>query len=82
MSSALTRPVCDAKARKNYAGTSPITRASGTRKVVLARYARNRRLGDALQQWAFCCLRGSPGARAYYQALRDGESVTKPRCDK
>jgi transposase len=61
----------DAKARKNYAGTSPITRASGTKKVVLARYARNRRLGDALQQWAFCSLRGSPGARAYYQQLRD-----------
>ena len=60
----------DARARKNYAGTSPITRASGTRRVVLARYARNRRLADALQQWAFCCLRGSPGARAYYQALR------------
>jgi transposase len=59
-----------AKARKNYAGTSPITRASGTRKVVLARYARNRRLADALQQWAFCAMRGSPGARAYYQALR------------
>jgi len=37
----------DAKARKNYAGTSPITRASGTKKVVIARYARNRRLGDA-----------------------------------
>ena len=52
----------DAKSRKNYAGTSPITRASGTKKVVLARYARNRRLGDALQQWAFCSLRGSPGA--------------------
>jgi transposase len=60
----------DAKARKNYAGTSPITRASGTRKLVLARYARNRRLGDALQQWAFCSLRGSPGARAYYRQLR------------
>jgi transposase len=29
----------DAKARKNYTGTSPITRASGTKKVVLARYA-------------------------------------------
>ena len=42
----------DAKARKNYAGTSPITKASGTRKIVLARYARNRRLADALQQWA------------------------------
>lgn len=61
----------DAKSRKNYAGTSPVTRTSGTKKVVLARYARNRRLGDALQQWAFCSLRGSPGARAYYQQLRD-----------
>jgi transposase len=59
----------DAKARKNYAGTSPITRASGTRRVVLARYARNRRLGDAVHQWAFCAMKGSPGARAYY-ALR------------
>ncbi len=60
----------DAKARKAYAGTAPITRASGKRRVVLARYARNRRLGDALQQWAFCSMRGSPGARAYYQSLR------------
>jgi len=60
----------DAKSRKNYAGTSPITRASGTKKIVLARYARNRRLGDALQQWAFCSMRGSPGATAYYQQLR------------
>jgi transposase len=60
----------DAKSRKNYAGTSPITRASGTRRIVLARYARNRRLADALHQWAFCSLRGSPGARSYYRALR------------
>ena len=60
----------DAKARKNYAGTSPITRASGTRKIVLARYARNTRLGDAVQQWAFGSLKGSPGARAYYDSLR------------
>ena len=60
----------DAKARKNYAGSSPITRASGRKKVVLARYARNRRLGDAVHQWAFCALKGSPGARAYYDALR------------
>jgi len=59
----------DARARKNYAGTSPVTRASGTRKIVLARYARNCRLADALQQWAFCCMRGSPGARACCNAL-------------
>jgi hypothetical protein len=32
---------------------------------------RNRRLGDALQQWAFCSLRGSPGAKAQYQQLPD-----------
>jgi hypothetical protein len=60
----------DAKARKSDAGTAPITRSSGTKKIVLARYARNRRLGDALQERAFCALRGSPGARAYYQQLR------------
>jgi transposase len=60
----------DAKARKNYAGTSPITKASGTKKIVLARYARNRRLGDALHQWAFSSMRGSPGATTYYQQLR------------
>jgi transposase len=60
----------DAKARKNYAGTSPITRASGTRRVVLARYARNKHLADATHQWAFCALTASPGARAYYDDLR------------
>ena len=60
----------DAKARKNYAGTSPITRASGTRRVVLARYARNKHLADATHQWAFCALTASPGARAYYDTTR------------
>ncbi len=40
----------DAKSRKNYAGTSPITKASG--RVVLARYARNRNLADACHLWA------------------------------
>lgn len=60
----------DAKARRNYAGTSPITRASGTRRVVLARYARNRRLADALHQQAFSALSSSPGARTYYDTHR------------
>jgi hypothetical protein len=58
------------KCRKNYAGTSPITRASGRSHVVLARFARNRRLADALDQWAFSSLRPSPGARRYYDELR------------
>ena len=61
---------CTAKSRRNYAGTSPITRASGKSHVVLARHTRNRRLADALDQWAFCSLTKSPGARAYYDELR------------
>ncbi len=60
----------DAKSRKNYAGTSPITKASGTRRVVLARFARNRRLADACYLWAFATLTASPGARAYYDERR------------
>jgi Transposase/Transposase IS116/IS110/IS902 family len=59
-----------AKARRNYAGTSPITKTSGTRRVVLARYARNKRLGDALHQQAFTALTASPGARSFYDHHR------------
>ena len=59
-----------AKSRKNYAGTSPVTRASGTRRVVLARHTRNDRLADALYLWAFAALTASPGARAYYDQHR------------
>ncbi len=62
----------DAKCRKNYAGTSPITRASGKSHVVLARYARNRRLADVLlplglrhahpQPWSPGPLRPAPSS--------------------
>jgi hypothetical protein len=60
----------DAKSRKNSAGTSPITRASGKRKVALARFVRNRRLADALDQAAFCSISSSAGARAFYDQRR------------
>jgi Transposase/Transposase IS116/IS110/IS902 family len=60
----------DAKGRRCYAGTAPITRASGTRQVVLARIARNRRLADACYLWAFAALNRSPGARALYDQQR------------
>jgi transposase len=59
-----------AKARKNYAGTSPITKASGKRKVALARFVHNDRLVDALMTQAFAALKVSPGARAYYDRQR------------
>jgi transposase len=60
----------DAKRRRCYAGTAPITRASGTRHIVLARIARNRRLADACYLWAFAALTRSPGARALYDRQR------------
>src|SRR5882757_1917947 len=59
-----------AKSRKNYAGTSPLTIASGKKRAVLARHVRNRRLYDALDQWAFCALQQSPGARTFYDQRR------------
>ncbi len=58
------------KARKNYAATSPLTRASGKKKVVTARFIRNDRLTDALMAQAFTALSVSPGARALYDAER------------
>jgi hypothetical protein len=67
----------DARARRNYAGTSPITRASGTSHVVIARLARNTRLFDACYGWAFCALTASPGARAYYDDHDPGPHTSK-----
>jgi hypothetical protein len=61
----------DAKGRRCYAGTAPITRASGSRRVVLARVARNRRLADACYLWAFAAINGSAGARALYDRQRE-----------
>jgi hypothetical protein len=58
--------------------TSPVTKASGHSKVVLARFARNKRLGGACDQWAFCALKASPGARHYYDLLRAGGKAHRP----
>ncbi|HXH57087.1 MAG TPA: IS110 family transposase, partial [Iamia sp.] len=39
---------------------------------------RPRRLADAIDQWAFCSLTNSPGARAYYDHRRaQGDSHHK-----
>jgi hypothetical protein len=64
------RRYADGKARRNYAGTSPITRASGKKKIVAARYIRNDWLIDALRAQAFTALHASPGARAFYDQQR------------
>lgn len=54
-----------------YAGKAPVTRRSGKSELVVScRLAYNRHLGDAVQQWAFCSLRGSVWARAFYDSQR------------
>jgi len=60
----------DPASRRAYAGSAPITRASGKKRLVLARYIRNQRLYDAVRWWAFAALSVSPGARAYYDTRR------------
>jgi transposase len=64
------RRYADGKARRNYAATSPLTRASGKKKVVTARFVHNDRLIDALNAQAFSALSTSPGARAFYDHHR------------
>jgi hypothetical protein len=67
-----------AKGRKAFAGTAPVTRASGLRTVVVARAARNQRLVDACYLWAFAALTASPGARRCYDAHRAlGPAITR-----
>jgi hypothetical protein len=60
----------DAKSRKNYAGTSPITRQSGKSKTVHARFVHNDRLLDALHMQAGAAILHDPSVRAYYDELR------------
>jgi transposase len=61
----------DAKARKNYAGTAPITRQSGKQKTVHARFIHNNRLVNALTLQANAAVLHDTDVRAYYDQLRD-----------
>jgi len=61
----------DAKALKAFAGTAPVTRASGKKTSVTRRVVRNRRLGQAGYLWALPLLTRSPGARAHYDHRRE-----------
>lgn len=59
-----------AQGLRAFAGTAPITRASGRSRFVNARRVRNKRLADACHWWAFSMLTKSPGTRAHYDARR------------
>lgn len=60
----------DARALKAYAGSAPITSASGRKKFVGRRFIKNDRLIAAGFLWAFSALASSPGANAHYRRRR------------
>jgi transposase len=60
----------DAHGLKAFAGTAPVTRASGMKTVVTRRVIRNKRLGQVAYLWALPMLAHSPGARAHYDRRR------------
>jgi transposase len=59
----------DARALKAYAGSAPITRASGKSTVVHHRKVKNQRLAAAGYVWAFASLK-AVGPRAHYDHRR------------
>jgi transposase len=63
------RRFTDARSLKAYAGSAPITRASGRSLVVHHRKVKNQRLAAAGFMWAFGAIR-SHGPRAHYDARR------------
>lgn len=60
----------DARGLNAFAGTAPVTRASGKSVAVLARRVKNQRLASVGYVWAFSSLTASPGARAHYDRHR------------
>ncbi|MFF4924269.1 transposase [Kitasatospora sp. NPDC001261] len=55
----------------SYAGTAPLTWASGGSRAVTHRKVANRRLKATVHQWAFGTLTRSPGARRLYDDRRE-----------
>jgi hypothetical protein len=60
----------DARGLKAYAGSAPITCASGKKTMVLHRHIKNGRLAAVGPIWALGSLRASPGARRHFDARR------------
>jgi transposase len=64
------RVLADARSLKAYAGSAPVTRASGKTLIVLHRRVKNQRLAAVGYSWAFSAISASPGARAHYDRRR------------
>ena len=60
----------DARSLKAYAGSAPVTRASGGSQSVTRRKIKNDRLAATGFVWAFMAITNSPAARAHYDHRR------------
>jgi transposase len=60
----------EARNLRAYAGSAPVTRASGKSVVVMQRRVKNQRLAAAGYVWAFAALTASPQARSHYDRRR------------
>ncbi|SIH25674.1 transposase IS116/IS110/IS902 [Mycobacteroides abscessus subsp. abscessus] len=56
---------------KAFAGSAPITRASGKKTVITYRHIKNNRLAAAGSIWALASLHTSPGAKRHFQNRRE-----------
>lgn len=66
----------DARGLKAYAGSSPITRASGKKSNITRRWVKNDRLNHAGYLWAFSAITASPGAKAHYRRRPETNTET------
>jgi transposase len=60
----------DARSLKAFAGSAPVTRASGKKTVITYRRIKNNRLAATGALWALSALHASPGAKRHFQARR------------
>jgi hypothetical protein len=68
----------DYHALRTLSGVAPVTRRSGKTCVVVRRYARNKRLENALYHWARVATQHDPLSRGRYAALsRRGHSHSR-----
>jgi transposase len=61
----------DARALKAYAGSAPVTRASGRSLSVTHRHIKNNRLANAGWTWAFTAATNCEPARQHYRQRRE-----------
>jgi transposase len=70
----------DASGLRAFAGTAPVTIASGRSHYVKARKVRNKRLGDACHWWAFATLTKSAGTAPTTTNAARSAITTTPHC--